>query len=210
MNNNRRFVKAQSAMEYLMTYGWAILIIAVVLGALFSLGVFSSGALLGTSCIAGAGYQCQNMVLNSNGNLSFTFGQSTGSTIYNVGFGCAATSTSSGLPNPGNALIEIDSGGGSATLAGVATNVLASNGLWYAGSNTAGSYNALSLVSGQTEAVSKLKCFGTTGSALTSSSAPLGTSFSGSIWMNYTTTSAGTGTGNWLTVKIATLTAKVA
>ena len=33
--------KAQSAMEYLMTYGWAILIIAVVLGALFELGVFS-------------------------------------------------------------------------------------------------------------------------------------------------------------------------
>ena len=33
--------KAQSAMEYLMTYGWAILIIAVVLGALFGLGVFN-------------------------------------------------------------------------------------------------------------------------------------------------------------------------
>jgi hypothetical protein len=35
------YAKAQSAMEYLMTYGWAILIIAVVLGALFELGVFS-------------------------------------------------------------------------------------------------------------------------------------------------------------------------
>ena len=33
--------KSQSAMEYLMTYGWAILVIAVVLGALFELGVFS-------------------------------------------------------------------------------------------------------------------------------------------------------------------------
>ncbi|MGC8538488.1 MAG: LamG domain-containing protein [Candidatus Micrarchaeia archaeon] len=36
--------KAQSAMEYLMTYGWAILIIAVVLGALYQLGVFSQYA----------------------------------------------------------------------------------------------------------------------------------------------------------------------
>ncbi|MCL5239404.1 MAG: LamG domain-containing protein, partial [Candidatus Marsarchaeota archaeon] len=35
--------RLQSAMEYLMTYGWAILIIAVVLGALFQLGVFNSG-----------------------------------------------------------------------------------------------------------------------------------------------------------------------
>ena len=34
--------KAQSAMEYLMTYGWAILIIAVLLGALFQLGVFNA------------------------------------------------------------------------------------------------------------------------------------------------------------------------
>jgi hypothetical protein len=37
-------MKMQSAMEYLMTYGWAILIIAVVLGALFQLGVFSSSS----------------------------------------------------------------------------------------------------------------------------------------------------------------------
>ncbi len=33
--------RLQSAMEYLMTYGWAILIIAIVLAALFSLGVFN-------------------------------------------------------------------------------------------------------------------------------------------------------------------------
>jgi len=38
----KSLIKAQSAMEYLMTYGWAILIIAVVLGALFQLGVFNA------------------------------------------------------------------------------------------------------------------------------------------------------------------------
>jgi len=43
-NAERCFAKSklQSAMEYLMTYGWAILIIAVVLGALFQLGVFNA------------------------------------------------------------------------------------------------------------------------------------------------------------------------
>ena len=43
-NSQRKFhqsFKSQSAMEYLMTYGWAILIIAVVLAALFELGVFN-------------------------------------------------------------------------------------------------------------------------------------------------------------------------
>ncbi len=37
--------KQQSAMEYLMTYGWAILIIAVVLGVLYYLGIFNSANL---------------------------------------------------------------------------------------------------------------------------------------------------------------------
>ncbi len=36
-----QYKKIQSAMEYLMTYGWAILVIAVVLGVLYSLGIFS-------------------------------------------------------------------------------------------------------------------------------------------------------------------------
>ena len=39
-SNFRRF-KLQSAMEYLMTYGWAILIIAIVMIAMFSLGIFN-------------------------------------------------------------------------------------------------------------------------------------------------------------------------
>ncbi|MFP3289196.1 MAG: hypothetical protein RXO35_02080 [Candidatus Micrarchaeota archaeon] len=79
----KRF-KAQSAMEYLMTYGWAILIIAVVLGALFSLGVFSGSSLLGTSCVASPGYLCQNPVLSTSGTLTFSFGQNTGATVYNA------------------------------------------------------------------------------------------------------------------------------
>ena len=37
--------RSQSAMEYLMTYGWAILIIAVILGGLYSLGLFNATAL---------------------------------------------------------------------------------------------------------------------------------------------------------------------
>jgi len=33
--------KAQAAMEYLMTYGWAILIVIIVAAALYALGVFN-------------------------------------------------------------------------------------------------------------------------------------------------------------------------
>ncbi len=36
--------KGQAAMEYLMTYGWAILIIVVVVAALYAMGVFKPKA----------------------------------------------------------------------------------------------------------------------------------------------------------------------
>jgi hypothetical protein len=39
--------KAQSAMEYLMTYGWAILIVIIVAAALFALGVFNPSTYTG-------------------------------------------------------------------------------------------------------------------------------------------------------------------
>ena len=45
MNKGGAGLRSQSAMEYLMTYGWAILIIAVVLGAIYSLGLFSGTTL---------------------------------------------------------------------------------------------------------------------------------------------------------------------
>jgi len=36
-------IKGQAAMEYLMTYGWAILIVIVVVAALYAMGVFRIG-----------------------------------------------------------------------------------------------------------------------------------------------------------------------
>ncbi|MDE1849596.1 MAG: hypothetical protein KGI00_02595 [Candidatus Micrarchaeota archaeon] len=66
-------IKLQSAMEYLMTYGWAILAIAIVMVSLYSLGIFSLGNLKPTatpgSCqvirtaaqVSLAG-QCNNMI----------------------------------------------------------------------------------------------------------------------------------------------------
>ncbi len=94
-------VKAQSAMEYLMTYGWAILIIAVVLGALFSLGIFSGTSTLGTACIARTGFLCQSASYqHTNGGILVTLGQNTGSswTSANVMFVPQGQSNGGGLP----------------------------------------------------------------------------------------------------------------
>ncbi len=79
-------MRSQSAMEYLMTYGWAILIIAVVLAALFQLGVFSGGN-LGSHATAGS---CQvqkstvgsSLVGECNGQLPEFVGQFNGQNSY--------------------------------------------------------------------------------------------------------------------------------
>ena len=41
--------KGQAAMEYLMTYGWAILIIVVVVAVLYAMGVFKVGTTVSCS-----------------------------------------------------------------------------------------------------------------------------------------------------------------
>ncbi len=70
--------KLQSAMEYLMTYGWAILIIAVVIGVLYAMGIFNSSGLLGSFCTAQTGYFCVNPILSTNSpTLNVTIGQDT-------------------------------------------------------------------------------------------------------------------------------------
>ncbi len=85
--------KLQSAMEYLMTYGWSILIIAVVLGALFGLGVFNGAAALGSGCVAQPGFLCQMPVLSSNGLLSASIGQAAQQQITVIATGCSNTAS---------------------------------------------------------------------------------------------------------------------
>ena len=91
-------IHAQSAMEYLMTYGWAILLIAIVLVAFFTLGVFNgNGSAIPTSCTAQSGFLCSNPVMDTTGNVLVNFGQSSGSTITVQATAC---SNSSAAPSP--------------------------------------------------------------------------------------------------------------
>lgn len=89
----RKNFKSQSAMEFLMTYGWAILAVAVVLGAIFQLKLFSPS--LPTSCLSAEPYACRNPSLNANGILTAQVGE-LGSTITLTGLNCSSIS---GVPN---------------------------------------------------------------------------------------------------------------
>jgi len=56
--------KAQAAMEFLMTYGWAILIIFVVIGLLFTLRVFDLP--VPSTCNIPNPYICRDMKVDSS------------------------------------------------------------------------------------------------------------------------------------------------
>src|SRR3989344_682255 len=59
--------KGQAAMEFLMTYGWAILVVLVAIGALAYFGVLSPGKFLPESCIIGAGFSCDDFKIVDGG-----------------------------------------------------------------------------------------------------------------------------------------------
>lgn len=63
-------MKLQAALQYLMTYGWAILVIAIVVAALAALGVFSVSP-FGNNCIFSEGFSCSSMTISSTGVASF-------------------------------------------------------------------------------------------------------------------------------------------
>jgi len=59
------FKKAQAAMEFLMTYGWAILVVLVVIGALSYFGVLSPATLLPEKCTFPVSVSCTDHIVGS-------------------------------------------------------------------------------------------------------------------------------------------------
>jgi hypothetical protein len=44
-------LKGQSALDFMMTYGWALLLIVLAVGALFALGIFNTGSFIGARAV---------------------------------------------------------------------------------------------------------------------------------------------------------------
>jgi hypothetical protein len=152
-------------MEYLMTYGWAILIIAIVMVALFSLGILG-GSPLGTTCLAQSGYTCQTPTLHAT-SFNVVIGQATGTTWATSNF----IFVPSGYSNPVTQMC-VAAASTSNTLASTSTGILC--GVQIGNPST-------SVVSGQAVPIYFT-------SAVTVSP---GTSVSGQIWAIYTTATGG-------------------
>ncbi len=89
--------KLQSAMEYLMTYGWAILIIGVVLAALYELNVFTPSNYISPICTLPAGFTCESNFLYGNGLILLNIGYTNIDPIAVTQIGCNSNQTTAHL-----------------------------------------------------------------------------------------------------------------
>lgn len=82
------FRKAQAAMEFLMTYGWAILVVLVAIGALAYFGVLSPGDVLPDKCTGSPGLDCVEVSIMGT-NVTFLVRN-------NLGYSINASASTSG------------------------------------------------------------------------------------------------------------------
>ena len=91
--------KAQSAMEFLMTYGWAILIMLVVIAILFMLGVFTPETAAPNACVLPQGFSCYGYAIGEGGTFALDVGQATGGDIVITRVGCSAKESDPTMQN---------------------------------------------------------------------------------------------------------------
>jgi len=152
--------KGQTAMEYLMTYGWAILIIMVVLAVLFYLGVLNPSSVTPSQCVFPAGITCVSNQLKTSGKLYLVIGQGTGKTIQINGIACTQNSSVS-FPSSG----IISYGGGN--------NINVSSGSQVTVANPSA-----------TTFINQTNCTDASGAVLTNQ--PINSVYNGKIYINYT------------------------
>ncbi len=157
--NKRRQTKAQSAMEYLMTYGWAILVIAIIVGLLFALGLFNLSSNTPTECTPQLGFTCYNPSYTPNG-ISVSLSQTGAQNYYNAWAFIASASEdvgSSGLP------------------------------VNFSESSTSNMVKVGTLTPSQVVSVNFLNPPYTAAGDIPTANIPVGTSFTGYIWLAYCT-----------------------
>ena len=85
--------KGQVALEFIMTYGWAILAVLVAIGALAYFGVLSPSKYLPDKCIFTTGLNCKDFAFTQSGNdlnVSFTITNNLGDSMIIAAGGLAS------------------------------------------------------------------------------------------------------------------------
>jgi hypothetical protein len=84
--------RSQSAIEYLITYGWAVLMLGILIGGLVALGTFNSSQYVTVGSCTISGFYC-NAILSANGILFINIRQLTTSSINITSVACGTAAS---------------------------------------------------------------------------------------------------------------------
>jgi len=155
-----RSLKAQAAVDFMMSYGIALIIIFIAVAVIYKVSVLSP-VLAISSCTAAPGFECESYALNVNGILALQLSQATGGSIIVRGAACSSQPNNTGnKPAFGNIKVA---------------NAIA----YYPPGNSVGT--GLSVYSGGSGTMN-MYCYLQPGIA----KGMLGNSYIGYIWLNYT------------------------
>ncbi len=158
-------IRGQVALDFMLSYGIAILIITLSLYVIFRVGLFNN-RLAPISCASpSSSFICDAASLSTSGNLTVVLSQNTNGQINITGVGCSSSANTSGsMPAYGN--VDVLPYNPIITGAYYPSNALA-NGLVIA-SDSSGAFSAY--------------CYDASGRA----TGNLGDQFNGLVWINYT------------------------
>lgn len=152
--------RSQAALDFMVSYGLAILIITIALYVVFSLNIFNP-QLSSIVCTPAPGFFCQAYSLDANSTLTIKLVQATGGTIDITGAACSkSVNSGSDAPAYGN------------------VNVLGYSSSYYPNSDI---QNGLTIYSDSSNTI-QVYCFDGNGKA----TGGVGYTFSGYFWINYT------------------------
>ncbi|MCL5442493.1 MAG: hypothetical protein M1603_02305 [Candidatus Marsarchaeota archaeon] len=157
-----RGFRAQEALDFMLSYGVAILIIAIAIYVVAQLGAFNP-SIAPVSCTPSPGFACISYAIDTDGTLIATISQATGGTMTIVGAACSSSVNATGnKPEYGNIGVLGWSSAPSYYPAGISSGAITS----YSG----GSF------------LIEVRCYNGAGIA----SGNLGNVFTGYLWLNYT------------------------
>jgi hypothetical protein len=150
-------------MEYLMTYGWAILVIIIVIAVLFYIGVLNPKNVTPTSCTFPPGMTCASFKLvQTDGTLDLRVGQATGHPIQILNVICTQASTPPDMSVINTGYTNV-------------TTIPIGEQRWLLGGDSG----------------NDVKCLDSNGATLGAAAAQLGEFYKGKIWIQYNETDTG-------------------
>ena len=167
MHNKPRAMKAQQALDYMISYGIALLIIVLALYVVVKLGAFNT-SVAPDSCTPAPPFLCPSYAINTTGAVLMKIAQSSGSAITVTGMACSSSLSPTNASEPEYGNVHVLSY--SAAPSYYPNNALANGVKIYSGAS----------------AILSAYCYEPSGAA----SSSLGNSFTGYIWLNYTTSAA--------------------